>query len=170
MADAARAILEERARRLALVEPDEPAAGEITSVVVVAVAEERYALPLEQVAEIEPLGTPTPVPGAPPAWLGLLNLRGRMCPVVRLGRALGRPAGADTDGNATVVVVRSEGAEVGLLVAEVTEIRRLRLSELSPPLPDAGSAAGDCCVGITPDLVCLLDPDRLLGAAGVGGG
>lgn len=156
-------ILDQRARRLALVEPIVTAEDDHASVVVVAVAAERYAVALEQVQEIEPLAEPTSVPGSPAEWRGLVNLRGRACPVLDLRRALGLSAGDD---GAMVVVVRAGRAEAGLLVDGVSEIRRLRLSELSPALPPSTARATDCVTGITSDLVCLLDPDRLLAAAG----
>jgi purine-binding chemotaxis protein CheW len=160
------AILIARARRLAVPEDTEPEADDLVSVVVVDVAGERYALPLDQVAEIEPLGVPTPVPASTRAWLGLINLRGQVCPVLDVGRALGldRP-GARPEG--VVVVVRAGGERVGLLVGGVAEIRRLRMSGLSPALPDDDAAGPGCCVGLTTDLVCLLDPHRLLRGAGV---
>jgi purine-binding chemotaxis protein CheW len=159
------AILERRARRLATIEPVQAAGDDAVRVVVVAVAGERYALALDHVEEIEPLTETTPVPGSPAQWLGLLNLRGRTCPVLDLRLALG--LGAAQEPGAIVVVVRAGRAEAGMLVERVSEIREIRLSALSPALPPSADGAPDCWTGITPDLVCVLDPLRLLAASGL---
>ena len=65
----------------------------------VRVAGEHYALPVEDVLEVAELRAITPVPGAPPAVLGVRNLRGQVLPVRRPGGAcsgsVARVAGAD---------------------------------------------------------------------------
>lgn len=57
--------------------------------------EDRYAIPLDRVAEVlEPVAA-TRLPEAPPAVLGLVNHRGRIVPVLDVGVLLGlRPVGA----------------------------------------------------------------------------
>ena len=48
---------------------------------------ERYALPIENVLEVTPLGELSGVPGAGGAVLGVRNLRGQVLPVFDLERS-----------------------------------------------------------------------------------
>jgi len=52
-------------------------------------AEELVALPVARVKEIFEPDFTTPLPGAPRAFRGVINLRGSVVPVVDLGVALG---------------------------------------------------------------------------------
>ena len=86
--DAIQRILEERAAVLA--RPTEAvAAGDTLELVILVVGKERYGIPIQQVHEIQALTAGlTPVPGIPPHWIGLMNLRGRLHPVLDLGHFL----------------------------------------------------------------------------------
>ena len=53
------------------------------------VGDENFALPVGQVLEVADLGQLAPVPGAPPAVLGVRNLRGHVLPVIDLAVVLG---------------------------------------------------------------------------------
>lgn len=54
----------------------------------------RYGIPAAQVRAVAPLPALTAVPLAPPALIGLANLRGEATPVIALSRLLDRPEGA----------------------------------------------------------------------------
>ena len=53
-----------------------------TQHVVFQLSHEWYALPVEQVRAVERWRVPTPVPGTPPAIIGIINQRGTLVPVV----------------------------------------------------------------------------------------
>ncbi|HEV3505279.1 MAG TPA: chemotaxis protein CheW, partial [Actinomycetes bacterium] len=55
------------------------------------VEEREYALPLGCVVEVVRMAALTPAPGAPGHVLGLLDLRGRVVPVMDLRARLGLP-------------------------------------------------------------------------------
>src|SRR6185369_15122442 len=61
----ARAVMEERARTLAQVPPEAPAAAEVLEVVTFDLAGERYAIETRHTREVVRFTEPTPVPGAP---------------------------------------------------------------------------------------------------------
>src|SRR5438876_9484377 len=84
---------------------------------------ERYALPVEQVQEIEPLRELTPLPRAPRETLGLVNVRGRIVPVLDLARLLGTEASAKPS---RLVVASVSGSYVAFAVDEVTSVAALR--------------------------------------------
>jgi chemotaxis signal transduction protein len=83
---------------------------------------EHYALPVEGVREITPRGRITPVPGAPPAVLGVWNLRGDVVAAVDLATILGL---APDDGEGRVVVVEDGELRAGLAVEEVLDVEAL---------------------------------------------
>ncbi len=79
---------------------------------------EEYALPVEGVREIAPVGQISPVPGAPAEVLGIWNLRGEVMAVVDLAAALGI-AGEAGD---RIVVAEQGDLRAGLMVDEVIDI------------------------------------------------
>ncbi len=85
--DQVRQVLEERARALAR-PPEDQADGDALELVVLAVGAERYGVDVRQVREVRPLAGLAPVPGTPACWVGLVNLRGSLCPVLSLRRYL----------------------------------------------------------------------------------
>lgn len=93
--DGARAerLLEERTRRLARrgTAPDPAAAA--APVLVVALGEELFGLPLDGVAAVLPAEPPCRLPGSPPEVLGLRARAGRIHAVLDLARLLGLPPG-----------------------------------------------------------------------------
>ena len=76
------------------------------------VREEGYAVALDAVLEVLELrgtGAPTPVPGGPAALLGVLNVRGRVVPVLDTARLLGLPGLAPAERLALAVVGLARG-------------------------------------------------------------
>ena len=85
---------------------------------------EEYAVNVAQVQEIVRLSTLTRVPHAPPYVEGVVNLRGRIVPVVDLARRFELPPRERT--KATRVIIAAVGGRtVGMLVDAVTEVLRL---------------------------------------------
>ena len=153
-------VLEERAAALARSSEDDERSGETVGMVVLVVGDERYGVEVQDVQEIEPLDKVTPIPGTPAFWTGVVNLRGSMYPVLDVERYLGLPASAEVE-NPKVALVSRGGLSVGLLVDEVAEIRKVRSSEIGPPVAD-GSSKAEVVRGVTPDMLSVLDLDALL--------
>ena len=83
---------------------------------------ESYALAVAGVSEIATLGPITPVPGAPPAVLGVWNLRGDVIAAIDLGSLMGLGPTAD----ATRIVVAEDGdLRGGLVVVTVVDVNVL---------------------------------------------
>jgi purine-binding chemotaxis protein CheW len=155
-------VLEERARALARAPKDETASHD-AELVVLALGEERYGVDILQVQTIQASAGFTPVPGLPPYWAGLVNLRSRLYPVLNLRRYLALP-GQPAEGG-KVVLVEAAGLNVALWVDDVLAVRRVPLDQIGAPLADAVTAAqrGPGVRGVTTDLLVVLDLDVLLG-------
>lgn len=121
---------------------------------------ELYALPANQVHEVRPLGLVTRLPGTPAFLAGLINIRGRIVPVVDLRPLLGLNADAPST---SVVLVAHRSGHIGLLVAGRPTVRPLPVADLTDPPPGHLSGIDPTCIrGITPGLVIVLDAERLL--------
>ena len=123
-----------------------------------------FALPLEAAVEARHAPT-TPLPAAearrPGAVLrGFFALRGRALCVVDLLPLLDPEAPAEKDtGPTTLVVVQTSSGELGLLVDEVLGPQRRRAAEML--LQEKFAAASSLVSTLTPDLVHVIDPERL---------
>lgn len=94
----------------------EPAADAATEVLGFRLAAGQHALPAAAIAEIIRLRPLTRLPQGPPSLLGIVNLRGRILPVVSLAGLMGLAPAAPT--SASRIIVLAEGP--GLLVDAVT--------------------------------------------------
>jgi purine-binding chemotaxis protein CheW len=138
-------------------------ADDPTSVILLRLEGQKYALPLGCVVEVVRMAALAPVPDAPAHVLGLLDLRGRVVPVLDLRRRLGL-APAEPGLSTPICVVEAGGRGFGLVADAVTDVRPLagpvdRLADASEDGPVAGVAHVDG------RLVPVLDPARLAGPA-----
>ena len=85
---------------------------------------QEYAIDILQVQEIKSWGPVTPLPGASPHVLGVVNLRGVLVPLVDL-RIRFRVSEPTYTATTAVIVVRSGGRIVGLVADRVCEVYQL---------------------------------------------
>ena len=138
------------------------------------VAQEAYGLPILDVREIDGVMPINRLPGSPPYVRGVIDLRGRVIPVIDLQVRFGMSATVACD-QAVVMVVQGQVAEravtVGLLVDRVLEVVALDASAIEPPPDLTGSSAmADFLVGVGKlprRIVFLLDVARILTAVEV---
>lgn len=134
-----------------------------TSHVVFRLADEEYALSVRQVSGIIAYQPATPVPRAPKAVLGVVNLRGRIIPVIDL---LQRFRGTPFEPTPTSRIVVAEGAvgPVGIAVDSANEVMEID-PESVKPVPD-GVLSPDTArafLGVTEregSLIILLELDE----------
>jgi len=108
----------------------------------------------------------TPVPRTPDYLRGVINLRGKIIPVVDLRLKLGLPP---LEGQTCIIVVRARGLEVGITVDQVSEVANIADKDIEPvPAFGNGVATEDLLgIGKTGGRVrLLLDIDRILSAIG----
>lgn len=84
------------------------------------------------------------LPEVPDYIRGLINLRGRVIPVVDLRRRFGFPAN-EADEQTRIIVVNVESRTIGIVVDAVTEVLRIAPEQMEPP--PTGSA------GIGPEYI-----------------
>lgn len=154
-------ILAERARALAT--PLRSArTADAVELVVVRLGAERYGLDSGSVVEVLPLAGLAAVPGLPPPWVGIVNVRGCLYPVLDLGGHLGLPPDGAAVGPRKVALVTAAGLTVALLVDDALEIRQVPAARIGPPLAGSGGITRAPVRGVTPDLLTVLDVAGLL--------
>jgi purine-binding chemotaxis protein CheW len=126
---------------------------------------EEYGLPISRVSGIIRFETVTPVPRAPRAVLGVIDLRGRVIPIVDLGlRLFGTPF--EPLSRSRIIVTESQDGAVGLAVDGASEVATFAPDDLMPAptgavAPDIADAF-EAVVHLGDRLIILLDLDRIL--------
>jgi purine-binding chemotaxis protein CheW len=93
-----------------------------------------FAIPISDVQEIIPLPVPTRLPQVPDFIEGIINLRGKIIPIIDLKKrfALGEAEeepGKDRRG----IIIDMGGQIIGIIVDEVNEVLRLSIDSIDKP-------------------------------------
>jgi purine-binding chemotaxis protein CheW len=119
--------------------------------------DEEYGIGILKVKEIIGMMRITPVPQTPEFVKGVINLRGKVIPVLDLRLRFGMGANGYTE-RTCIVVVEIDGAagklHIGLVVDSVSEVLNIKGSDIED----------------TPSFGTTLDTEYILGMAKTGGG
>ncbi len=126
-------------------------------------AEEEYGLEILKVRELICIMDITKVPQTPDFVRGVINLRGKVIPVVDLRLQFGLPQRAYDD--QTCIIVVDVGMLMGIIVDTVQEVYDIPAADIQPP-PELGvSVDTDFIVGmgkVKDDVKILLDIEKVL--------
>ena len=130
---------------------------------------EEYGLEILKVQEINGMMGITRVPRTPDYVRGVINLRGRVIPIVSLRRKFKMPTIADTEKTCIIVVqVMFSDREItmGIVVDEVSEVLNIGADQIEPsPCFGGGMEEADFITGmgkLENKVVILLDIDRVM--------
>jgi purine-binding chemotaxis protein CheW len=128
-------------------------------------AGECFAVDIHAVREINRLMEITRVPQSPPEIAGVINLRGKIFPVVELRKKFGFPNKESCD-QTRIVVLEFGGRETGFVVDRVHEVLRIDSSVVDPTPEVMGTVDSDFIKGIAKlegRLLIVLDLEHLFG-------
>jgi purine-binding chemotaxis protein CheW len=132
--------------------------------VVFKIGKELFGVGIDSIREIVRVPEVTEVPDAPHFLDGVINLRGRIVPVVDLRRRL-RIQHADKTKATRVLITENSGSMVGLLVDAASEVIRIQPDAVDEP-PEMISAIGvEYITGVAKlneRLIILLDIKKIL--------
>jgi len=133
--------------------------------VVFSVGNAEYTIPAAAVVQLESYQGATPVPGTAAHVAGIIQVRGKVIPVIDLRRLFGQPAAAVTL-DTRVIVTEQGGRQVGLLVDKSREVLRIDTAQVqaTPGLvheSSRGFLAGVIHLGQR--LIMLLDLGKVVG-------
>ena len=154
-------ILRARARELARPPVHAPAAATLLEVLEFRLAQERYALETRHVREVCPLKDLTPLPCTPPFLLGIVNVRGRIVPVVDLKKFFDLSEQGLTDLH-RIILVEGNDVELGLLADAAVGVRAIPVAAVQPALPTLTGIRSDYLKGVTGERLVILDVGRIL--------
>lgn len=129
------------------------------------VADEEFAVDILQVQEINRMMALTRVPQSPPEVEGVINLRGRIIPVLDLRKRFGLGTANRNEHN-RIVVVEVHGRVLGFIVDRVHEVLRINSSIVEPAPTMVCSIDSDFIAGVgklEDRLLILLDLGKLFG-------
>ena len=133
-----------------------------------ALATEEYGLPVLKVREIIKLMPITAVPQVPPHVRGVINLRGKVIPVIDLRLKFGLPSQEDTEQTCIIVVqvaTANEKVMMGLLVDGVSEVLNISSQDIEDPPAFGERISTEYMRGVAKikgTVKILLDIDRVL--------
>ncbi|MGV1100739.1 chemotaxis protein CheW [Thiovibrio sp. JS02] len=129
---------------------------------------ERYGLGILKVREIIGLMAIHELPNMPLFYRGVINLRGKVIPVMDMRGKFGMESVA-YDARTCIIVVELSGADgsrlVGIIVDSVSEVANVREQEVEEPLKFGVAADSQCLLGmakLSEGVTLLLDIDRLM--------
>ena len=148
--------LRKRAELLAAERVDVQPTAKGVAVLIFRLGMERYALELDHLTEVLPYRGCARVPGAPPEFLGVVNVRGELRPVADLGRIVsGADEGEPRDGPGFLLMLRRKA---GVKVDELESLGELPAGNLTP------APHGHFVRGLLPGGLLLLDINAALNA------
>jgi purine-binding chemotaxis protein CheW len=147
-------------RAAALAKPRHAQTTPTVSMLGFVLGEERFLSPLAPLREVTPVRRLTIIPGLPPLFAGLSNVRGAVVAVLDVRQVLGvetpRPEHPDA-----ILLIESDGATVAVWVDRLEGLAQVDLTTLRP---DHGSSAR-WFKGRTNDLATVIDLPAAVSAA-----
>ncbi len=152
-----------RARALALAQPasSAPPSDTMLELLEFRLASERYAIETRHVQDVHPLRDLTPLPCTPPFVLGIVNVRGRILPVLDLKKFFDLPEPGLTDLH-RIILVRGNDLEFGVLADVIVGVRSVAAASLQSSLPTLEGIRAVYLKGIGEERLVVLDVDAIL--------
>lgn len=153
----------EKSQPRAGAEPPQPQ-PEAFQLVTFRLGKEEFALDIVQLQEIQRMLPITPLPRVPAYVEGIVNLRGKIVPIVDLRKKLGLEIAPLTK-DSRIVVVNVGKTIIGMIVDSVREVLRIDSGKLKPPPPLVVSVELEFIRGVVnleDRLILLLDLNKIL--------
>jgi purine-binding chemotaxis protein CheW len=140
-------------------------AEELLQLVSFKIGSEEYGIDILKVQEINRMPDITKVPQAPHYVDGVINLRGKVIPIINTRRKFNLEE-KDHDKDTRIVVVDINGEVIGLVVDSVNEVLRIPSSIVEPPPNVTVDSGANYITGVArleDRLLILLDLRKLIG-------
>lgn len=110
-------------------------------------ADDIYGLEVRYVTEIVPMQPITPVPEMPEYVRGVINLRGRVIPVLDI-RLRFQMMPREYDDRTCIIISELDELDIGLIVDRVDDVVMLPEEDVAPPPPATGGPVNRCIMGM----------------------
>lgn len=122
-----------------------------------------YAISITRVQEIIPMPVPTRLPQVPDFIEGIINLRGKIIPIIDLKKRFSMGASV-TNKESRSVIIDMDGQTIGITVDEVNEVLRLTPEKIEAPPAVIGGITAEYLTGVgklEDRLLIILDVDKI---------
>ena len=133
------------------------------------IADEEYGLEILKVREIIGIMEITSVPKTPPYVKGVINLRGKVIPVIDLRLKVGMPEADRTD-QTCIIIVDVDNVEMGIIVDNVSEVLDIPAEDIDDSPSFGEQVNTDYILGMGKsdgNVTILLDISKLLSQTNV---
>ncbi len=137
---------------------------ELLQLVTFSIDEEEFGVDILKVQEIIRTMEITKVPRAQDFVEGVINLRGKVIPIIDLRRRFGLSS-KEHDKHTRIIVIEINNMIVGFVVDSVSEVLRIPAGTVEPPPPVVAGMESEYISGVgklQDRLLILLDLDKLL--------
>ena len=137
---------------------------ELLQLVTFSIGGEEFGVDILKVQEIIRMLDITRVPKATEFVEGVINLRGKVIPIIDLRKRFGL-ASKGHDKNTRIIVIDINDMIVGFIVGSVSEVLRIPADTVEPPSPVVAGLDSEYISGVgklDDRLLIFLDLDRLL--------
>lgn len=143
---------------------NEETSSELIQLVSFTLGEEEFGVHVLKVREIIRMPEVTRVPNTPPYVEGVINLRGKVIPVMSMRKRFGLEE-HEFDNRTRIMVMDVDGELMGFIVDAVSEVIRISQEEIQPPPPVVSSGVDhECLSGVISQserLLVLLDLEKI---------
>jgi len=140
------------------------ASGDTLQLVTFHLDNEEFGVDIKKVQEINRMIDITKIPNSPNYVQGVVNLRGKIIPVVNLRTKLGLP-NAEHDKSTRIIVLELDGMVLGFIVDSVSEVMRIPDANVEPAPAITGSTDTKYIEGVinlSDRILIILDLKMLL--------
>ncbi len=138
---------------------------ELIQLVSFMLADEEYGVEVLKVREIIRMPTITKMPNTPQHVEGIINLRGKVIPIISMRRRFGLMEN-ENNTHTRIIIMDVAGALTGFIVDAVSEVIRIHSSEIQPPpsMVMSGGIGQEFITGVfnhAERLLIIMDVDRM---------
>ena len=128
-------------------------------------AEEEYGVEVLKVREIIRMPTITKMPNTPPYIEGIINLRGKVIPIISMRKRFGLTEN-EKNSETRIIIMDVAGTLNGFIVDAVSEVIRIHSSDIQPPpsMVTSGGIGQEIITGVfnhAERLLITMDIDRM---------
>jgi purine-binding chemotaxis protein CheW len=138
-----------------MTDKDKKVLDELIQLVSFSLAQEEFGIDILKVQEINRMVEITRIPQAPHYCEGVINLRGKVIPIIDLRKKFGMEV-REHDTNTRIVVCDVDGSQVGMIVDAVDEVLRIPRTAVEPPPEMVASVNSKYIRGVVKLEQCLL--------------
>lgn len=123
-----------------------------------------YGVHILQVQEIIKMTEVTKLPNTPDFIEGIVNLRGKIVPIMDLRKRFGLQEAA-TNENSKILILKLDEVQFGIIVDEISEVEKVPVSLIENPPKVVSGVRGEFISGIAKNndrLLILLDIEKIL--------